>query len=70
MPAAVFQDLYRLWCERGKSDEYMGTLVNAWLARGGRAVGIHVGQKYVDVGTVHGYHEAIKLLGASFYERV
>jgi dTDP-glucose pyrophosphorylase len=69
MPAATFADLYRLWCERGKSDEYLGTLVNAWLSRGGRAVGVHAGERYVDVGTIHGYREAIKLLGAS-YERV
>lgn len=70
MPAAVFHDMYRLWCERGKSDEYVGTLVNAWLARGGRAAGVHAGDRYVDVGTVHGYHEAIKLLGTSSYDRV
>ena len=69
MPAAIFGELHRLWCERDKSDEYMGTLVNAWLAGGGRAFGIHAGERYVDVGTVHGYREAIKLLGAS-YERV
>ena len=69
MPAAIFGELHRLWCERDKSDEYMGTLVNAWLARGGRAFGVHAGERYVDVGTVHGYREAIKLLGAS-YERV
>lgn len=66
MPAETFADLYRLWCERGKSDEYLGTLVNAWLARGGRAIGVHAGERYVDVGTIHGYREAIKLLGASY----
>jgi dTDP-glucose pyrophosphorylase len=62
-------ELHQLWCERDKSDEYLGTLVNAWLAQGGRAVGVHVGERYVDVGTIHGYREAIRLLGAS-YERV
>src|SRR4051794_7139869 len=51
MPAGIFADLYRLWCERNKSDEYIGTLVNAWLARGGRALGVHAGETYVDVGT-------------------
>jgi glucose-1-phosphate thymidylyltransferase len=69
MPTSIFSELHRLWCERNKSDEYIGTLVNAWLARGGRAFGVHAGERYVDVGTVHGYREAIKLLGAS-YERV
>ncbi len=65
MPASIFHELYQLWCERDRSDEYMGTLVNAWLERGGRALGVHAGEKYVDVGTVHGYREAIHLLGAA-----
>jgi dTDP-glucose pyrophosphorylase len=69
MPASTFHELYELWCERDKSDEYLGTLVNEWLARGGRALGVHAGERYVDVGTVHGYREAIRLLEAS-YERV
>jgi hypothetical protein len=36
--------------------------VNDWLARGGSAIGIRAGQSYVDVGTLHGYREAIQLL--------
>jgi glucose-1-phosphate thymidylyltransferase len=69
MPASVFRELHRLWCERDKSDEYLGTLVNAWLQRGGRAYGVHAGERYVDVGTIHGYREAVRLLGET-YERV
>ena len=42
----------------------MGTLVNAYLAKGGRAQGIRVGTAYVDVGTLYGYREAINLLSA------
>jgi glucose-1-phosphate thymidylyltransferase len=56
--------LYDLWCERGRSDEYIGTLVNAYLARGGPAVGVRAGEAYVDVGTLHGYREAIRVLSA------
>ena len=63
MPGHVFHELHRLWLERGRRDEYFGTLVNAWLERGGKAVGIRAGQAYVDVGTLHGYREAIRLLG-------
>ena len=37
MPGRVLHDLHALWQERGKIDEYMGTLVNAWLDRGGQA---------------------------------
>jgi glucose-1-phosphate thymidylyltransferase len=69
MPALVFADLHRLWVERDRSDEYFGTLVNAYLARGGQAVGVHAGTTYVDVGTVNGYREAMRMMGAA-YERV
>jgi glucose-1-phosphate thymidylyltransferase len=54
--------LYELWRDRG--DEYVGTLVNAWLARGGRATAVKAGTAYVDVGTVQGYRQAMNLLSA------
>jgi dTDP-glucose pyrophosphorylase len=62
MPGRVFHELHALWIERKRSDEYFGTLVNAYLARGGSARGIRAGTAYVDVGTLHGYREAISLL--------
>jgi dTDP-glucose pyrophosphorylase len=62
MPGAVLHDLHALWLERDSRDEYIGTLVNAWLERGGRAVGVRAGRAYVDVGTLHGYREAIRVL--------
>jgi glucose-1-phosphate thymidylyltransferase len=62
MPGAVLRELHGLWLERGRRDEYFGTLVNAWLARGGAAVGLRIGESYVDVGTVKGYRDAITLL--------
>jgi glucose-1-phosphate thymidylyltransferase len=61
-PGSVLRELYRLWCERQRRDEYIGTLVNAYLAAGGSAWGVRAGQAYVDVGTLHGYREAIRLL--------
>jgi NDP-sugar pyrophosphorylase family protein len=64
MPGRVLHDLHRLWCEREQADEYMGTLVNAYLVEGGEALGIRSGEAYVDVGTLHGYREAIKVLNA------
>src|SRR5918992_464842 len=63
MPGRVLEDLRRLWLERDCRDEYIGTLVNAYLAAGGEATGVKAGQSYVDVGTLHGYREAIALLG-------
>jgi hypothetical protein len=65
MPGTTLAELYELWCERGRQDEYIGTLVNAWLARGGEARGVCAGEAYVDVGTLHGYREAIGLLARS-----
>ncbi len=62
MPGHVFHRLYELWRDPGRGDEYMGTLVNAYLATGGSARGVRTGESYVDVGTLHGYHEALRLL--------
>jgi dTDP-glucose pyrophosphorylase len=56
--------LHELWQARDRRDEYLGTLVNAWLALGGEAVGVRAGETYVDVGTLHGYREAIRVLTA------
>lgn len=63
MPGGILADLHRLWRERDQRDEYFGTLVNAWLAEGNEAWGIRAGVAYVDVGTLHGYRQAIRVLG-------
>ena len=62
MPGHLFFLLQDLWLSRARADEYFGTLVNAYLARGGRAYGIKRGDVYVDVGTLHGYREAVRVL--------
>jgi glucose-1-phosphate thymidylyltransferase len=62
LPGHVLRALFELWNERGCSDEYMGTLINAYLQRGGVVRGVRAGEAYVDVGTIHGYREAIALL--------
>ncbi len=61
----VLHALYALWRERERSDEYIGTLVNAWLDLGHEAYGVRNGESYVDVGTLNGYREAIRLLDAT-----
>ena len=65
-----FAALHQLWNERSQSDEYFGTLVNAYLANGGVAYGVKRGDVYVDVGTLHGYREAVRVLSrqASLHE--
>ena len=62
MPGAVLHELHALWLRRNPRDEYLGTLVNAWLAEGGEAIGVRAGRSYVDVGTVQGYRSAVQLL--------
>ncbi|MBX6740473.1 MAG: nucleotidyltransferase family protein [Acetobacteraceae bacterium] len=64
MPGHVLHELHALWREPGRGDEYFGTLVNAWLAGGGVAHGVRAGGTYVDIGTMHGWREAVALLGA------
>jgi dTDP-glucose pyrophosphorylase len=59
MAAPTFRALYALWSEPGRGDEYVGTLVNAYLDRGGDAIGVPAGERYYDVGTVDGYRAAI-----------
>ena len=62
MPSAVYKALHHLWQTPARGDEYLGTLINAWLDAGGAAKGVAVGQHYVDTGTPHGYREALRLL--------
>jgi glucose-1-phosphate thymidylyltransferase len=62
IPGHVLHELHWLWCERNRSDEFLGTLINAWLERGGKATGVRAGTTYVDVGTLNGYREAVILL--------
>jgi glucose-1-phosphate thymidylyltransferase len=65
LPGRTFHALHALWRERGCEDEYFGTLVNAWIALGGEAWNAPLGESYVDVGTLHGYREALGLLAGS-----
>jgi dTDP-glucose pyrophosphorylase len=62
LPETVLRELQRLFLQREQRDEYFGTLVNAYLAQGGQAQAFRGGSAYVDVGTIHGYREAMQLL--------
>jgi glucose-1-phosphate thymidylyltransferase len=63
LPGEMLHRLHAFWLRRQKQDQYLGTLVNAFLAAGGEAWGSRLGRSYVDVGTLNGYREAIRLLG-------
>ncbi|HET6315811.1 MAG TPA: sugar phosphate nucleotidyltransferase [Chloroflexota bacterium] len=69
MPARTFRELHALWSEPGRGDEYVGTLINAYLGRGGQAIGVRRGERYFDVGTVEGYRAAISALEQASSDR-
>lgn len=62
MPGSLLHELYALWCGRGRLDEYLGTLINAWIANGGAAYGYSLGTRYFDVGTMDGYIDLMRVL--------
>ena len=62
MPGHVFHALHAFWLRPERGDEFLGTLVNAWLEEGGEAIAVSAGEDYVDTGTLHGYRAAIRLL--------
>lgn len=68
LDGVILRQLHALWRARDCRDQYVGTLVNEWIARGGAATCSLAGESYVDVGTLHGYREAIGLLHAGLGE--
>ncbi|MFP3940012.1 MAG: nucleotidyltransferase family protein [Thermoanaerobaculia bacterium] len=62
MSGRVLARLHELWLRRDRRDEYVGTLVNAYLSEGGSARGVRAGETYVDVGTLEGFRAAQRLL--------
>lgn len=62
LSGAVLSDLHALWLRRRCVDQYLGTLVNAYIAAGHNVYGISRGEEYVDVGTISGYRRALDLL--------
>jgi glucose-1-phosphate thymidylyltransferase len=65
MSGSVLDRLFQLWRERGRQDQYLGSLMNEFLARGGRGRGVRAGTSYIDVGTLRGYREAMRLAVAT-----
>lgn len=55
---SAFQALRSLWDSRHRNDEYLGGLLNAYIAAGNPVRGYHVGESYMDVGTFEGYRQA------------
>lgn len=59
MPGRVLHGLRRLWLAREQCDEYLGTLINAYIAEGGEVWAARAGTRYIDVGTLEGYRAAV-----------
>ena len=62
MPGRTLRELHALWLARGQRDEYVGTLVNAWIARGWDGTGRPCRRGLRRRRNVQGYREAIALL--------
>ena len=58
----AFHDLKLLWESRHREDEYLGYLLNAYIAAGNVVRSICAGEIYMDVGTLDGYHHALNFL--------
>ena len=54
----AFRSLKLLWEARHRSDEYLGHLLNAFINAGNTVSASHIGEVYMDVGTLQGYHAA------------
>jgi dTDP-glucose pyrophosphorylase len=55
---AAFHALKLLWESRYRADEYLGYLLNAFIGAGNSVRASHVGEVYIDVGTLEGYRSA------------
>lgn len=62
MPARAYLDLWGLWRQRRKRDQFLGHLLNAWISAGGLVTASHTGIEYWDVGTLAGYRQALQRL--------
>jgi dTDP-glucose pyrophosphorylase len=60
-----FHRLKLLWESRHRADEYLGDLLNAFIAAGNIVRGRHCGEIYMDVGTLEGYRKAQDYLRAN-----
>jgi dTDP-glucose pyrophosphorylase len=55
---AAFRALRYLWDARHREDEYLGHLLNAYIEAGNPVRALSLGEHYMDVGTLEGYHAA------------
>jgi hypothetical protein len=61
----AFHRLRLLWESRHRADNYLGELLNAFIAAGNPVRGKFTGESYMDVGTLEGYRNAQDFLRAN-----
>ncbi len=61
---SAFHAMKLLWEARHREDEYLGHLLNAFIAAGNVVRATYAGEHYMDVGTLEGYHAAQDYLRA------
>jgi dTDP-glucose pyrophosphorylase len=66
----AFHALKLLWESRHREDEYLGHLLNAYIAAGDAVRGSYSGEVYMDVGTLDGYHRALQYLRTTRESRI
>ena len=66
----AFRALKHLWNARHGEDEYLGHLLNAYIAAGNPVRGTFCGEHYMDVGTIEGYHAAQDYLRSNHEHRL
>jgi glucose-1-phosphate thymidylyltransferase len=54
----AFRQLKLLWDARHREDQFFGDLLNAYIDAGFTVRASHVGETYMDAGTLSGYHAA------------
>jgi len=59
---SALHDLKLLWESRHREDEYLGYLLNGYIAAGNVVRSTYSGEIYMDVGTLGGYHQALNFL--------
>jgi glucose-1-phosphate thymidylyltransferase len=66
----AFHSLKLLWEARHREDEYLGTLLNAYIGAGNSVRGHFAGETYIDVGTMQGFHAAQDFLRSQRHPQI
>lgn len=66
----AIRSLKLLWEARHREDEYMSSLLNAYIDAGNAVRGHHAGETYIDVGTMQGFRRAQEFLQGQAHPQI